>query len=349
MRRAAALLLLLCLLVALSGCAAAMTDPPPEEPAEKATVDVSGQRALQTHEPLVLKLAVSTGDEDPCTVSARAFAEAVGERTGGQIQIQVNAASLLGEDEELILSIVKGEGQADIVIADAAAFCAAEPDMGVSALPFLFADYEDAWAFLDGPAESAAEEKLLEKGIRVLAHYDGGFHCMTNSVRPIMTPADLEGLTVSCPIGDSLTEKLLLAFGANPRPLRMSELYPELMLGSCDGQENTIAEICRNRLYEVQTYLAVTNRRYSALCLAVSEQAWNCLSSEERLVLTEEAAASAEANRDLSREKTESLLAELAGTMELTSPDLTLFRTAAESIYTENPTGISEAILAMLP
>ena len=348
MKRSAALLLLLGMLLVFAGCAAAMTDPPAEEPAADASAVRSEPGESSAQDPLVLKLAVSFGDDDPCTVSVRAFAESVEERTEGRVRIQVNAAGLLGSDEELILASAQGKDKADIIIAEAFAFSNIEPDMGVSALPFLFADEEEAQAFMDGPVEARAEEKLQEKGMRVMAHYDNGFRCMTNSARPIIEPGDLKDLRICCPIGNVLVEEMILSFDAVPQPVRMSELYTELMLRNCDGQENTLQEISRNRLNEVQPFLTLTNHIYCGLCLTVSERAWNRLSAEEQRVITEEALASAEANRALSRERTENLLAELAAIMEIGSPDLTAFRTMAERVYAENPTGISDELLSML-
>ncbi len=348
MKRSAALLLLLGVLLVFAGCAAAMTDPPAEEPAADASAVKSEPGESSVQEQLVLKLAVSSGDDDPCTVSARAFAESVEERTEGRVRVQVCAAGLLGSDEELIRASAQGEDKADIIIAEAVAFSDVEPDMGVSVLPFLFAAEEEARAFMDGPVEARAEEKLLEKGIRVLAHYDSGFRCMTNSVKPIAEPGDLKDLRICCPIGNVLVEEMILSFDAVPKLIHMNELYTELMLGNCDGQENTLQEISRNRLHEVQPFLTLTNHIYCGLCLAVSERAWNLLSSEEQRTITEEALASAEANRALSRERTESLLTELAAMMEISSPDLTAFRTMAERVYAENPTGISDELLAML-
>lgn len=63
-------------------------------------------------------------------------------------------------------------------------------------LPFFFADYVGLDAVINGPVGKELETNLAGKGVTVLAWGENGFREITNSKRPIATPADLEGLKI---------------------------------------------------------------------------------------------------------------------------------------------------------
>ena len=146
-----------------------------------------------------LKIGVSTAETDPRNIAAQSFADEITEKSGGTITATVYPSGQLGGDADLINSMALDSGTVDIIITDASNFATYEPKMGISALPFLFDDFDDAWEFMDGPIEAAAEEGLIAQNMRVLAHYDNGFRCVTNSKGPVEEPADMKGMLIRTP------------------------------------------------------------------------------------------------------------------------------------------------------
>ena len=67
-------------------------------------------------------------------------------KTNGAVTIEIYPSGQLGGDADLINSISLDSGTVDIIITDASNFATYEPKMGISALPFQFADFEEAWA-----------------------------------------------------------------------------------------------------------------------------------------------------------------------------------------------------------
>lgn len=286
--------------------------------------------------PLVLKIGVSTGETDPRNVSAQQFADEIAEKTDGAITALIYPSGQLGGDAALIDAIATKSGKVDIVITDASNFATYEPKMGISALPFLFEDFDSAWEFMDSDIEGEAEELLIKSNIRVLAHYDNGFRCMTNSKHPISTPADMNNLVIRTP-ENPVIMSTMSALGAYPQPLSFSELYPALKAGTYDGQENPIPVIYNNKLYEVQQYLSVTNHIYSGMCFAISESLWQTLTDEQQQILTDAALSSAEYDRNLNREQTEEYMIELQNAgMIVNEPDLDPFIEATISVREGN-------------
>ena len=67
------------------------------------------------------------------------------------------------------------------------------PNVAILDIPFLFRDYAQARAVLDGPIGQEMLQKFPPKGIVALAWAENGFRHMTNSKRAVNGPDDLEG------------------------------------------------------------------------------------------------------------------------------------------------------------
>ena len=297
---------------------------------------------------IVLKIGVSTADTDPRNIAANSFAKEIEEKTNGAVKAEVYPAGQLGGDGQLVESMVLDAGTVDIVITDASNFGTVVPDMNISGLPFLFSDFDAAWAFMDGEIEAAAEAQLVDLGIRVLAHYDNGFRCVTNSKGPVETPDDMKGMLIRTP-ENQVIMATMTALGANPQPLAFSELYQALQQKTYDAQENPIPVIYNNKLYEVQEYLSVTNHIYSGMCFAIAESTWNKLTAEQQEIVAAAALASGDYDREMNRQQTEDLVANLeAEGMKINYPELAPFSAATQSVIEENALGISEDLLTAL-
>ena len=319
---------------------------------------------------IVLKIGVSTADTDPRNIAANDFAKEIEEKTNGAVKAEVYPSGQLGGDGQLVESLAVNDGTVDIVITDASNFGTIVPDMNISGLPFLFADFDAAFAFMEGDIEAAAEAELLElTDVHVLTHYSNGFRCVTNSKGPVETPDDMKGMLIRTPenqvimatMSDDMKGMLIRtpenqvimatmsALGANPQPLAFSELYQALQQKTYDAQENPIPIIYNNKLFEVQEFLSVTNHIYSGLCFAISGSAWDSLTAEQQEIVTAAAKASGEWQSETIRQQTDDLVANLEEEgMKVNFPELAPFAEATKSVIEENALGISEDLLTAL-
>ena len=288
------------------------------------TAASTGSSAAASGSAVTLKLGFSTNEEDPRAKGAKQFAEEVAEKTGGAVEVQLYPSGQLGGDADLINSIALDSGTVDIIITDASNFSTYDAKMGISALPFQFETFDDAWAFMDSDIEAAAEEGLLSQNMRVLAHYCNGFRCVTN------------GLLIRTP-ENPVIMATMTALGANPQPLSFSELYQALQQKTYDAQENPIPVIYNNNLYEVQEYLSITNHIYSGMCFTIAESSWNKLSADQQQIVSDAAKASADYDRELNEQQTNDLVSALEEKgMKINSPELAPFAAATEKVLTDN-------------
>ena len=319
MKKALALALAAVMTFSLAACGGSASSAPASSGDSSSAADTPASS-------VTLKLGFSTNEEDPRALGAKQFKEEVESKTNGAVTVEL----------DLINSIALDSGTVDIIITDASNFATYEPKMGISALPFQFSDFDEAWAFMDSDVEAAAEEGLLSQNMRVLAHYCNGFRCVTNSKGPIETPDDMKGLLIRTP-ENPVIMATMTALGANPQPLSFSELYQALQQKTYDAQENPIPVIYNNNLYEVQEYLSVTNHIYSGMCFTIAESSWNKLSADQQAIVEAAAKASADYDRQLNKEQTESLVSSLEEKgMKINTPELAPFAEATASVLTDN-------------
>ena len=322
----------------LAGCGSKSTSTPTEGTTTAAAAKTEDTTAADTAavtpsaDAITLKLGFSTNEEDPRAKASQEFKKEVEEKSGGSIVVEIYPSGQLGGDAALIEAMALDSGTVDVIITDASNFATYEPKMGISALPFQFEGFEDAWEFMDGEIEKEAEDLLIEQNMRVLAHYDNGFRCVTNSKKEIGAPADMANMLLRTP-ENPVIMATMKALGANPQPLAFSELYQALQQGTYDAQENPIPVIYNNNLYEVQKYLSVTNHIYSGMCFTITESTWNKMSAEQQAIVDAAAKSSAEFNRQMNKQQTEEMLSTLKEKgMIITEPDLAPFAEATAGV-----------------
>ena len=159
-----------------------------------------------------------------------------------------------------------------------------------------------------------------------------GFRLVTSN-KAIESPADMEGLKMR--IGSAkLISDLLTTLGSNPTPISMSETYTALQTGTVDGQENPTTNILRNKLYEVQDYLAITRHQYVTQPLVMNKAKFEAMPVEFQQIMLDAGREVAAMDVIMVEEAEAGQLEELKDQgMTITEPDTSEFRTALQPLY----------------
>lgn len=261
---------------------------------------ISGNAAAQQ----TLQLAHNAAEGNPKWDASELFAELVEEGTNGELIVDVGGNAQYGDDMEAITQMRMGtlafstnsQGSTSSVV----------PQFSVLGLPFLFNSLPNAWEVMDGEVGDELKRLSEEKGLVLLALWDNGIRHVSNNVRPIETPDDLEGLKIRTP-PDEMTVDIFEALGANPTPMNFSELYIALEQGVVDGQENPLMNIYSSKLHEVQDYISLTGHKYESTPLLMSKMVWDTLSPEYQEVIQQAAVEAGEFNRQASLEADDAL------------------------------------------
>ncbi|MGA3003919.1 MAG: DctP family TRAP transporter solute-binding subunit [Acetobacteraceae bacterium] len=217
---------------------------------------------------------------------ATVFAQEVAKRTNGRIVIQQYPDATLGGDVELMKGIQLSS--IDLAFVTGMGLSSVLPAAGVLNIPFLFKNNTQAHAVLDGPIGESFRKQFIEMNIVMLAWGENGLRHVTNARRPIVTPADLQGLRLRVPQSDVLLEGFK-ALGADAAPLPFPQLFEALRAGTFDGQENPIATIVAAKFDQVQKFLTLSGHAYDPAVFLMAPDAFDDLSHDDRTSFVEAA------------------------------------------------------------
>lgn len=283
--------------------------------------------------PVVLKLGHAVAPEHPYHLGAVRFSELIAQRTNNKVKIDVYPSTQLGNERDMVEGLQLGT--IDLVVTSTGPLGGFVPKMFVVDLPFLFRDREHAYKVLDGPIGRDLLDAFSAKGIKGLAFWENGFRQITNNVRPIEKPEDLKGIKIR-----TMENKVHLAsfkaFGASPTPMAWSEVYTALQQKTIDAQENPIAIIYHQKIYEVQKYLSLTGHFYSPTPLLMSLKVFESLPKDIQKIMLDTAIECATYERNLLRDSEAKQIAEIkAKGMQVTTPNKKPFLDAAAPVYKE--------------
>ena len=194
----------------------------------------------------VIRLGHSDTEDNLINASLTNYAEWVNDQTDGRVVIRLYPDEKLGDNTEMAQQLVTGELDAMMMPQGVEASYA--PRIATLGLPFLFTDYEQAWAVIDNASVAdKLTEELENYNLIQLAFWENGMRQLTNSVKEIDTPEDMEGLSFRIP-DDDMTVSIMKALKAKTTKFAWSKTYDALKQGTFDGQENPIANIYANNM-----------------------------------------------------------------------------------------------------
>lgn len=239
----------------------------------------------------------------------RVMNEELQKNTAGAYQLEEYPASALGSGKAMLDGVKLGT--IDLVMSSSGgALADFNPAVGVLDLMLLFRDAAHADAVLDGPIGAELLDSFKAQDTVGLAWGENGFRQLTNSVRPIKTPADMKGLKIRLS-ESSIYKAAFNVLGAETFPLPFAQLYPALQSGKADGQENPVTTIVGSKLQEVQKYITLSNHTYAPAAILMNKDAFDSMTPDHQKAFLAAAKAGARASRDFVRQRDEAGMATL--------------------------------------
>ena len=218
-------------------------------------------------------------------LSSEEFAKRANAKLGNKAKVVVFGSSQLGGDKEMVQKLKLGT----IDMALPSTVMSSESDLyGVFEMPYLVKDRAHMGRIEKDFFWTKLAPAVESKGLKVLAVWENGYRHITNNKHPIKVPADLKGIKLRVPEG-KWRLKMFQAYGANPSPMKLSEVFTALQTGVMDGQENPLTQIHSSKFQEVQKYLSLTGHVYTPAYLTASKKKWEALPADVRKILEDTA------------------------------------------------------------
>lgn len=234
----------------------------------------------------------------PNTVALDQFAAELAETT--DITLQMFHGGVLGSQPDAIEQVRNGGVQVGQF--NLGPMGPIIPTTNVVSLPFIFNDVPHMFRAMDGDVGKVFEEAMAAEGLVPLAWYDSGARSFYNSERPIMTPADVEGLKVRV-MNNDLFVDMIAQLGGNATPMAFAEVYQSLKTGVIDGAENNYPSYESTGHFEVAGYYSISQHLIIPECLCIASSAWEALDADTQAAVRTAARNSAETQRSLWAER----------------------------------------------
>ncbi len=216
--------------------------------------------------------------------SADLYAAKVNAQLGNKAKVVVYGSSQLGSDSELLKKLKLGT--ADLAL-PSTVMTSVAPEFGVFEMPYLVQDRGHATRIADQVIRPVLGPIAEKQGYKIIGVWENGYRHITNNKRPIVKPADLEGVKLRVP-GGVWRVKMFKAYGANPSPMELKEVFVALQTGVMDGQENPLTQIYSQKFQEVQKYLSMTGHVYTPAYLTAGAS-WSRLPADVQKILADTA------------------------------------------------------------
>lgn len=221
-------------------------------------------------------------DTHPWQLGLEYLGDLLYERTGGRYDIEAYPSGSLSGGSNRSIVEMTGTGALHVMIHSGLSYQGFNEKFAVFSLPFMFPDKETGFEVLNNSEIGKEAMTWLEdSGCISFSICENGMRWLTNSKRPVETPEDLKGLKIRVPEANSLIDSFKL-WGADPTILNMSEVYTAIQQGTVDGQENPVAAIDSNKLYEVCPYITDWTYCWDPAFIMWNKDLINGLSEEDK-------------------------------------------------------------------
>lgn len=319
----------------LSGCGAASNPPKPASSPAPAASSPAPAPAASSAAPAAKTYTFKLAHHVPATHAvngyATEFAKLVGEKSKGQIKVEVYPGGQIGglKDNTDALRM----GTLDFAMIDLGTAATFYPASSIIGLPFFFRDLKHVEAFYASPKmQEITKDMAAKANVKFIGYAHSGMRVLL-SKKPINSVDDMKGLKIRVPEVPVYVDTMK-ALGANPTPIPSGELYTALQHGvveACEMPPDTLVSLKMN---EVTKYVAVTNHIYTDINLAMSQKLYQSLPDDLKKAVDEASKeATANFNKLAAKLYDDNLKKLIDAGLIKTNPDVKPFAAKVQSVW----------------
>jgi len=214
-------------------------------------------------------------------------------------------------------------------------------EMQIFDYPYLFDNNEELYYCMDNGLTEYLSQKLADScGIVIKGCVNGGWCPISDNI-PYYTPDDMKGRLIRI-LNSEMYMKILDSWGAVGTPIAWGETFTALQQGTVDGLLTSFPAWYSDRFTEVQDYLMLLHPVPIIHMTMVSEEFYNSLDDEAKVLFDEAMALYDQSMREYRAQESADCLERYRGglinTIEYTEEELQPFKDATAWMLEETET-----------
>ncbi len=220
-------------------------------------------------------------------------------------------------------------------------------------LPFLFQTRDQAHAAIDGPLGSFLADKIEERvNYRILGWFENGFRQISNRLRRVRVPADLDGMRIRV-LPSEVQARTFELLGAIPVRCDLTEAIAGIKAGTLDAQENPFANTVTYGVHQFHHFHTVTNHFYISRPIFLHRPSFEAWPADLQSAMREAVTRAVALQRGLAiaedREARAAIAAAGCEITELTADEHAQFRAAVTPLLDEARQTYGEKTFDLVP
>jgi TRAP-type transport system periplasmic protein len=205
-------------------------------------------------------------------------------------------------------------------------------ELGFVDLPLLFAERDAARAAIDGALGRFLADAIERRvNYRILGWFENGFRQISNRLRPVRAPADLEGLRIRV-LPSEVQARTFALLGCIPLRMDLTEAIAGIKAGTLDAQENPFANTVTYGVHKFHRFHTVTNHFYISRPIFLHRPSFEAWPADLQRAMREAVARAVALQRELAieedREARAAILSQGCDIIELSAGEHAAFRAA---------------------
>jgi TRAP-type transport system periplasmic protein len=213
------------------------------------------------------------------------------------------------------------------------------PELGFVDLPFLFERRDQARAAMDGALGRFLAASIEARvNYRILGWFENGFRQISNRLRPVHTPADLQGMRIRV-LPSEVQARTFELLGCIPLRWDLTEAIAAIKAGTIDAQENPFANTVTYGVHKFHRFHTVTNHFYISRPIFLNRTQFDAWPADLQRAMGEAIKRAVAFQRDLAIEEDREARAAIEGAdceiVALTADEHAQFRAAVAPLTHE--------------
>lgn len=253
------------------------------------TAAAGGAESASGDQTFNLKLSHGLAEDHAVHIQMTEWSEAVKEKSGGTINIQILPNGQLGSEADNITSIQAGA--LDMAKVSASTLGNFNNAWNAMSVPYVFNDQAHYFNVMDGEIATELYNITEGDGFIGLTWLDSGARSFYTKDKAIRVPEDLKGLKIRT-MDSQMAIDMMNALGGSATVMGYSEIYTGLQQGVIDGAENNITAL-RDHSDVAQFYCYDEHTRIPDVII-ISAKVWSQMSDSQKAIMKETAAETSE-------------------------------------------------------